>query len=504
MLCDVFGLFGVVMLLILHLLKTNCRKHRIVKLITTHINDSDTVVTTTRNVVTTIVSAVKQPLQFCMLYHTLATLWSQVLQNDCSIDNILPMKECQWMMQVMHHTLNYRIAPMGSIVVAVPVTAALFLVVWTTLELLFILMQLSIPPLDFHRHSLPILSPHPSWIMMPGEIENHFAMTRRQRRCRKKSVYFSHRHCCHYVCHGQLLQNGIRNRSKVARKDRIFRDGGGRNYILPDLFRASTKDSGWESSESKEEYFASIKHRLLGQSWIQFEEFYGRSIDDLMGDDDPTAHIRNLKRVAESLRDGSPLPTRVVHAAPNSITKFYHRISSFFSALSNPYVLFGCVAGFNGFNFLLPIKEQHKRSRPIVVQPNTSYQSVFDSSQLFTYLAGKAEIPVIIDTGASISLTPVITDFVGEIEPADLDSLQGLSSKTKVCGQGIVNWKIQDMFGIVRTVSTKAYYVPDASTRLMSPQRFFQEHKSGHAKFTGTEMDAPVSMMTGISAFPAR
>ena len=33
------------------------------------------------------------------------------------------------------------------------------------------------------------------------------------------------------------------------------------------------------------------------------------------------------------------------------------------------------------------------------------------------------------DTGASISLTPVITQSIGEIKPADLDTLQTLSSK---------------------------------------------------------------------------
>ena len=107
--------------------------------------------------------------------------------------------------------------------------------------------------------------------------------------------------------------------------------------------------------------------------------------------------------------------------------------------------------------------------KPIEIHPDTEYKTVFDSAKLFSYIAGQSELPIIIDTGASISLTPVISDFVGDIELADLDSLQGLSSKTQVCGQGTVKWKVQDMFGMVRTLKTKAYYVTEESIRLMSP-----------------------------------
>lgn len=97
-----------------------------------------------------------------------------------------------------------------------------------------------------------------------------------------------------------------------------------------------------------------------------------------------------------------------------------------------------CVAGFKGFNFLPQVKESVQKSHPVLVHPNTTYNLIFDSSELLGYCAGKAEIPVIIDTGASVPLTPVITDLVGNIEHIDLDSLQGLSSKSKVFGQDTV------------------------------------------------------------------
>ena len=70
--------------------------------------------------------------------------------------------------------------------------------------------------------------------------------------------------------------------------------------------------NGFGSSESQEEYCATIKHRLLTQSWIQFDQKYGISISDLIGEDDPTAFIWQLKEVGRSLQDSAPLSVRVV------------------------------------------------------------------------------------------------------------------------------------------------------------------------------------------------
>ena len=90
------------------------------------------------------------------------------------------------------------------------------------------------------------------------------------------------------------------------------------------------------------------------------------------------------------------------------------------------------------------------------------------------------EVPVVIDTGASYSLTPFKEDFVGPLNTTtEFYSLQGLSSKAAVCGEGTVEWSIQDIYGITRTVRTKAYFVPSATIRLFSPQTFFQEHNGG-------------------------
>ena len=272
-------------------------------------------------------------------------------------------------------------------------------------------------------------------------------------------------------------------------------------------------NDGFGSRESQEEYEACIQHRLLTQSWVQFDHKSGVSINEPIEDSNPTAFIRTLKEVGSALRTTSPIHVTVVHEQSKTKSEnIVIRISCAslcvvkkFKALFNikkckTSILRVLITGFNGFSFLPADCKHHCKS--IEVSHDTDCKTVFDSTKLFSYIAGQATIPIIIDTGASISLTPVITDFVGDIEPADLDSLQGLSSKTKVCGQGIIHWKIQDIFGMVRTISIEDYYVPEASIRLMSPKQYFQESKSGHAVFDGGVMVIHLPLDKHIMKFP--
>jgi hypothetical protein len=59
------------------------------------------------------------------------------------------------------------------------------------------------------------------------------------------------------------------------------------------------------------------------------------------------------------------------------------------------------------------------------------------------------EIPVIIDTEASTSLTPVIGDFLGDLEPAPMNEITGLTATTRVVGKGTVKWAIRDYWNVV-------------------------------------------------------
>ena len=100
--------------------------------------------------------------------------------------------------------------------------------------------------------------------------------------------------------------------------------------------------------------------------------------------------------------------------------------------------------------------------------------------QASVYLNQSSEdYPIVIDSGASRSLTPNRNDFVGKIRAANVTELNGLSSTTRVEGVGMVQWTVRDVFGTVRTIKTTAYYVPSASIRLFSPQTYFQENDAG-------------------------
>jgi hypothetical protein len=88
-------------------------------------------------------------------------------------------------------------------------------------------------------------------------------------------------------------------------------------------------------------------------------------------------------------------------------------------------------------------------------------------------------LPIVLDTGASWSVTPDVNDFVGDIAPADVTELKSLDAKIQVHGVGTVEWEIRDAVGEVQTIRTKALYVPSAEVRLFSPQVYLKEHKKG-------------------------
>ena len=87
------------------------------------------------------------------------------------------------------------------------------------------------------------------------------------------------------------------------------------------------------------------------------------------------------------------------------------------------------------------------------------------------------DLPIVIDTGCSLSLTPVLDDFVGPIEPSTVHEMTGVADKVKVVGIGTVEWNIRDLYGNVGIVRTRAYYVPGATIRLFSPQEYCAEEK---------------------------
>ena len=84
------------------------------------------------------------------------------------------------------------------------------------------------------------------------------------------------------------------------------------------------------------------------------------------------------------------------------------------------------------------------------------------------------ELPIVIDTGTSTSITPVLGDFVGDLKPTHIEEVKQLSGNTKVVGKGIVEWEVKDLWNVLKIIRTEAYYIPEATIRLFGPQAYFQ------------------------------
>ena len=121
---------------------------------------------------------------------------------------------------------------------------------------------------------------------------------------------------------------------------------------------------------------------------------------------------------------------------------------------------------------LLEAKSLQTTIRRYVQDDSTPTQSA-------VYVSTKPrELPIVIDTGASCSVTPNIHDFIYPPTKASTNTMEGLNGQTTdVLGEGTIKWEIEDQKGILGNIETTAYYVPSANIRLFSPQSYIRDHK---------------------------
>ena len=86
------------------------------------------------------------------------------------------------------------------------------------------------------------------------------------------------------------------------------------------------------------------------------------------------------------------------------------------------------------------------------------------------------ELPIVIETGTSNSITPNPKDFVWEIQRSNFSSLKQVKGTTPICGEGDVCWDIEDFYGTCRSILTETYYVPSATICLFSPQVYISSN----------------------------
>jgi hypothetical protein len=88
-------------------------------------------------------------------------------------------------------------------------------------------------------------------------------------------------------------------------------------------------------------------------------------------------------------------------------------------------------------------------------------------------------VPLVIDTGASISVTPYKTDFIGKIKPTQQVQIQGIASGLNVMGYGSVQYSFYNDAGVLQTLSLdQCLYVPHCTARLLCPRQLSSSSKN--------------------------
>lgn len=97
--------------------------------------------------------------------------------------------------------------------------------------------------------------------------------------------------------------------------------------------------------------------------------------------------------------------------------------------------------------------------------------------QCFLYFTDALEdLPIIFDTGASISITPDIRDFE-EYRSVQHRGLTNITGESPVLGEGVINWTLYDDDGTSNEIRMRAYYVPGAKVQLLSVQSYLGRYK---------------------------
>jgi len=121
--------------------------------------------------------------------------------------------------------------------------------------------------------------------------------------------------------------------------------------------------------------------------------------------------------------------------------------------------------------------EQPLRASSSLQEPCVRPSAVYDCFQAF-YTGSQAtnDLPIVFDTGATISVLPYVEDFeeLATNEDGSM-SLSGITATTTVQGAGIVNWRVRDDTGLVQSIHTQAYYIPNATACLFSPLAYFRQ-----------------------------
>jgi hypothetical protein len=101
-------------------------------------------------------------------------------------------------------------------------------------------------------------------------------------------------------------------------------------------------------------------------------------------------------------------------------------------------------------------------------QEHDGMRALLEPRGLPAYLGSTMDIPLIVDTGASICVSPRRDDFIS-YKKSNI-KIKALSSSSNVVGEGMIRWNVYNKEGSITTIEIKGYHIPEAEVRLLSPQ----------------------------------
>ena len=175
-----------------------------------------------------------------------------------------------------------------------------------------------------------------------------------------------------------------------------------------------------------------------------------------------------LRRYHSKLRKSFNMPGDTSSVPTSQQFTFMQRVSMF-------------VKTFNPVQAFRPFIPKQPLPSPVDDDPHVSIHlssgtSSMLSSTLRSFLIHifnvtmPSDCPLIIDTGASVCITPHASDFKqGTYRPSTL-KVKDLSGDNNVHGEGIIQWPIKDSSGTTCVLELPGLHIETAAVRLLSPQ----------------------------------
>ena len=130
---------------------------------------------------------------------------------------------------------------------------------------------------------------------------------------------------------------------------------------------------------------------------------------------------------------------------------------------------------------------RQKRQRLVSLPQVTNMMSTWSTNQRSTTRAPARQFDsdshdLMLDDGASACITNCKEDFVEPPKRVDR-KVKGINGHADATHRGTLNWYLEDDTGLVHVIMIQgAYLIPDASTRILSPQHLAQQANDHYPK----------------------